>query len=69
MNRVHARGDARNLLLDNDEAIPSFRKMAEAVQATGAKFAVEIYHPGCQGVPSSPRAACWLVPPARCPSC
>ena len=51
VNRVHGRGDARNLLLDNDEAIPSFRKMAEAVQATGAKFAVEIYHPGCQGVP------------------
>ncbi|MBQ6395805.1 MAG: FAD-dependent oxidoreductase [Atopobiaceae bacterium] len=51
VNRVHGRGDARNLLLDNDEAIPSFRRMAEAVQATGAKFAVEIYHPGCQGVP------------------
>ncbi|MDO4539367.1 MAG: FAD-dependent oxidoreductase, partial [Coriobacteriales bacterium] len=51
VNRVHGRGDARNLLLDNDEAIPSFARMAQAVQATGAKFAVEIYHPGCQGVP------------------
>ena len=51
VNRTTARGDARNLVLDNDEAIPSFRRMAEATQATGAKFAVEIYHPGCQGVP------------------
>ena len=51
VNRTTGRGDARNLVLDNDEAIPSFRKMAEATQATGAKFAVEIYHPGCQGVP------------------
>lgn len=51
VNRAHGRGDARNLLLDNDEAIPSFEKMARAVQATGAKFAVEIYHPGSQGVP------------------
>ncbi len=51
VNRTTGRGDARNLVLDNDEAIPSFRRMAEAVQATGAKFAVEIYHPGCQGVP------------------
>ena len=51
VNRTTARGDARNLVIDNDEAIPSFRRMAEAVQATGAKFAVEIYHPGCQGVP------------------
>ena len=51
VNRKHGRGDARNLLLDNDEAIPSFAEMAKAVQATGAKFAVEIYHPGCQGVP------------------
>ncbi len=51
VNRMTGRGDARNLVIDNDEAIPSFRKMAEATQATGAKFAVEIYHPGCQGVP------------------
>ncbi|MBR3158938.1 MAG: FAD-dependent oxidoreductase [Atopobiaceae bacterium] len=51
VNRTTGRGDARNLVIDNDEAIPSFRKMAEATQATGAKFAVEIYHPGCQGVP------------------
>jgi len=51
VNRTTGRGDARNLVLDNDEAIPSFRRMAEATQATGAKFAVEIYHPGCQGVP------------------
>lgn len=51
VNRVHGRGDARNLVLDNDEAIPSFARMAEATQRTGAKFAVEIYHPGCQGVP------------------
>ena len=51
VNRTTARGDARNLVLDNDEAIESFRRMAEATQATGAKFAVEIYHPGCQGVP------------------
>ncbi len=51
VDRVTGRGDARNLVLDNDEAIPSFRRMAEATQATGAKFAVEIYHPGCQGVP------------------
>lgn len=51
VNRVHGRGDARNLLIDNDEAIPSFAEMAKATQATGAKFAVEIYHPGCQGVP------------------
>lgn len=51
VDRIAGRGDARNLVLDNDEAIPSFRKMAEATQATGAKFAVEIYHPGCQGVP------------------
>ena len=51
VNRTTGRGDARNLVLDNDEAIPSFAKMAQATQATGAKFAVEIYHPGCQGVP------------------
>lgn len=51
VNRTTGRGDARNLVLDNDEAIPSFRRMAKATQATGAKFAVEIYHPGCQGVP------------------
>lgn len=51
VNRVHGRGDARNLLIDTDEAIPSFAEMAKATQATGAKFAVEIYHPGCQGVP------------------
>lgn len=51
VNRAHGRGDARNLLLDNDKAIPSFAAMAKATQATGAKFAVEIYHPGCQGVP------------------
>lgn len=51
VNRTTARGDARNLVLDNDEAIPSFQRMAKATQATGAKFAVEIYHPGCQGVP------------------
>lgn len=51
VNRTTGRGDARNLVLDNDEAIPSFRRMAQATQATGAKFAVEIYHPGCQGVP------------------
>ena len=51
VNRTTGRGDARNLVLDNDEAIPSFARMAEATQATGAKFAVEIYHPGSQGVP------------------
>ena len=51
VNRETGLGDARNLLIDNDEAIPSFAEMAQAVQATGAKFAVEIYHPGCQGVP------------------
>ena len=51
VNRTTGRGDARNLVIDNDEAIPSFAKMAQATQATGAKFAVEIYHPGCQGVP------------------
>jgi 2,4-dienoyl-CoA reductase-like NADH-dependent reductase (Old Yellow Enzyme family)/thioredoxin reductase len=51
VDRTTGRGDARNLVLDNDDAIPSFRRMAEATQATGAKFAVEIYHPGCQGVP------------------
>ncbi|MDO4796510.1 MAG: FAD-dependent oxidoreductase [Coriobacteriales bacterium] len=52
VNRTTGRGDARNLIIDNDEAIPSFRRMAQATQATGAKFAVEIYHPGCQGVPA-----------------
>ena len=37
VNRTTGRGDARNLVLDNDEAIPSFRKMAEATQATGSE--------------------------------
>ena len=67
VNRVHGRGDARNLLLDNDEAIPSFARMAQAVQATGAKFAVEIYHPGCQGVPELSEGG-MLVSPSGQPS-
>ena len=45
------RGDARNLLLDTDDKIPSFRAMVDAVHKTGAKFGLEIYHPGCQGTP------------------
>ncbi len=51
VNAKHGRGDARNLLLDSDDKIESFARMAKAVQETGAKFAVEIYHPGNQGVP------------------
>ncbi len=46
------RGDARNLLLDADDKIPSFKAMVDAVHGTGAKFGLEIYHPGCQGTPA-----------------
>lgn len=55
------RGDARNLLIDSDEKIPSFRAMVDAVHQTGAKFGLEIYHPGCQGVPA-------LIPDGTCVS-
>lgn len=46
------RGDARNLLLDADDKIPSFKAMVDVVHGTGAKFGLEIYHPGCQGTPA-----------------
>lgn len=55
------RGDARNLLIDSDEKIPSFRAMVDAVHQTGAKFGLEIHYPGCQGVPA-------LIPDGTCVS-
>ena len=52
VNRVHGRGDARNLLIDTDEAIPSFAEMAKATQIDALsplRISTPFHHTGSAG--------------------
>lgn len=43
------RANPRNMCIDQDAHISGYRRLAEALHAYGAKFFVELYHPGRQG--------------------
>lgn len=51
VNSRTGRGDMRNLCTDNDDFIPGYKKLADSIHQYGSLFFVELYHPGCQGVP------------------
>ena len=46
----HGKGNMAQMSADNDSVIEGYRKMAEEIHRYGGKLAVQIYHPGRQGI-------------------
>ena len=46
------KGNLRQIAADSDRCVDGLRRLAEAVHRYGAKIAVQIYHPGRQGIAS-----------------
>ena len=47
---THGRGNQAQISVDHDGAVEGLRRLADAVHRHGAKLAVQIYHPGRQGI-------------------
>ncbi len=67
---AHGKGNMAEMSIDNNGVLEGYRKMAEEVHRFGALFAVQIYHPGRQGIaaindvdsmPSASAIPCKLV--------
>ncbi len=52
INDVHGAGTVHQLSVTRDEHVAPLREAIEKIHATGAKFFVQLHHPGSEGIPA-----------------